>query len=79
MSHFDPPPIYDNNETWGMQRWFQRVHNLIHKIQDVFPLTDGVTEPSTIPGVAQIYVDIADGDLKIKYGDGVVKTIVLDT
>lgn len=42
-------------------------------------ITDGVTAPSTVSGVAQIYVDSADGDLKIKYGDGTVKTIVVDT
>lgn len=42
-------------------------------------IVDGVTAPSTVSGVAQIYVDSADGDLKIKYGDGTVKTIVVDT
>lgn len=42
-------------------------------------LTDGVTAPSTVSGVAQIYVDVADGDLKVKFGDGTVKTIVIDT
>jgi hypothetical protein len=30
-------------------------------------------------GRAQIYIDPADGDLKIMFGDGVVKTIVVDT
>lgn len=42
-------------------------------------LIDGVTAPSTVAGRAQLYVDTADGDLKIKYGDGTVKTIVVDT
>lgn len=42
-------------------------------------LVDGVTPPDTRPGFAQIYVDIADGDLKVKFGDGTVKTIVVDT
>ena len=42
-------------------------------------LVDGVTAPSTIAGIGQIYIDTADGDLKIKYGDGTVKTIVVDT
>jgi hypothetical protein len=42
-------------------------------------ILDGVTAPSTQAGLAQIYVDTADGDLKIKYGDGTVKTIVVDT
>lgn len=42
-------------------------------------LTDGVTAPSTLSGQAIIYVDTADGDLKIKFGDGTVKTIATDT
>lgn len=42
-------------------------------------LVDGVSAPSTVSGQAQIYVDTADGDLKIKFGDGTVKTIVVDT
>lgn len=46
---------------------------------DKVALTDGITAPSTISGIAQIYVDTADGDLKVKFGDGVVKTIVIDT
>ena len=45
----------------------------------VLSLTDGTTAPATISGQAQIYVDTADGDLKIKFGDGTVKTIVVDT
>ena len=42
-------------------------------------LVDGITAPSTVTGKALIYVDTADGDLKIKFGDGTVKTIVTDT
>ncbi len=42
-------------------------------------VTDGVTAPATLAGFAKIYVDTADGDLKIKFGDGTVKTIVTDT
>lgn len=41
-------------------------------------IVDGVTAPTTVPSFAQIYVDTADGDLKIKFGDGTVKTIVTD-
>jgi len=41
-------------------------------------LGDGVTAPGATVGQAKIYVDTADGDLKIKFGDGVVKTIVVD-
>ena len=42
-------------------------------------VTDGVSTPSTAAGSALIYVDSSDGDLKIKFGDGIVKTIVTDT
>jgi hypothetical protein len=42
-------------------------------------MADGITAPSTLTGIAQLYVDTSDGDLKIKFGDGTVKTIVVDT
>jgi hypothetical protein len=42
-------------------------------------LVDGITAPATQAGHAILYVDSADGDLKIKFGDGTVKTIVTDT
>lgn len=42
-------------------------------------IQDGVSAPSTIAGFGIIYIDTADGDLKIKFGDGTVKTIVVDT
>lgn len=45
----------------------------------LFVLKDGVTAPSTFSGQAAIYVDSADGDLKIKFSDGTVKTIVTDS
>jgi len=44
----------------------------------VFHLTDGVAAPGATVGQAKIYVDVADGDLKVVFGDGVVKTIVTD-
>lgn len=40
---------------------------------------DGVTAPATVTGIAQMYVDSADGDLKVKFGDGVTKVIAADT
>ena len=42
-------------------------------------LVDGISEPATITGLAYIYVDTADGDLKVKFGDGTIKTIVTDS
>ena len=41
-------------------------------------VTDGITAPSNITGQAIIYVDTADGDLKVKFGDGTVTTIATD-
>jgi hypothetical protein len=42
-------------------------------------LTDGITAPSSASGRAQLFVDTADGDLKVIFADGVVKTISTDT
>lgn len=42
-------------------------------------LTDGITAPGATAGIAKLYVDTADGDLKVKFGDGTVKTIATDT
>ncbi len=40
---------------------------------------DGVTAPTAYEGIAFIYVDSADGDLKVKFGDGTTKTLATDT
>jgi len=42
-------------------------------------LTDGISAPAAVVGYAQIYVDTADGDLKVKFGDGHVATIATDS
>lgn len=44
-----------------------------------YSMIDGIAPPATRSGYAQIYVDTSDGDLKVKFGDGTVKTIVVDT
>jgi hypothetical protein len=42
-------------------------------------IVDGVDAPDTATGYAQLYVDAADGDLKVKFGDGTTKVISADT
>jgi hypothetical protein len=42
-------------------------------------LPEDQVAPGTATGFARIYIDSADGDLKVKFGDGVIKTIVTDT
>ena len=42
-------------------------------------IQDGITAPSALTGFARLYVDTADGDLKIIFADGTVKTISTDT
>jgi hypothetical protein len=42
-------------------------------------IVDGITAPATVSGKTFIYVDTADGDLKVKFGDGTIKTISTDT
>lgn len=41
-------------------------------------VTDGITSPAAASGRARIYVDTADGDLKVVFADGTIKTIVTD-
>jgi very-short-patch-repair endonuclease len=47
--------------------------------QSSFYIKDGITAPSASSGYAYIYVDSADGDLKVKFGDDTVKTLATDT
>lgn len=42
-------------------------------------LRDGVNAPGAIAGRAILYVDSADGDLKIRFADGFIRTIALDS
>jgi len=41
-------------------------------------IADGITAPATLTGAAQIYVDTADGDLKVKFGSGTVVVLAAD-
>ena len=42
-------------------------------------LIDRIPAPAAIPGHAQLFVDAADGDLKILFPDGTIKRLVTDT
>ena len=46
---------------------------------DALVMVDGVTAPSAVVDLALIYVDITDGDLKIKFGNGFIATIAADS
>jgi hypothetical protein len=69
-----------------MQRQIDRQQERIESLEsaeynrvNILFLTDGVTAPGTVSGWGQMYIDTSDGDLKIRFGDGQVKTIVTDT
>ena len=59
----------------------QRVSNLEHAdgAPNTLALRDGVTAPSAATGLALIYVDTADGDLKVIFADAVTKVLATDT
>lgn len=42
-------------------------------------LSDGIPAPTSHPGQITIYVDAADGDLKVVFGDGFTATIKADS
>ncbi len=50
-----------------------------HAYANTLRVVDGVTAPGAVSGFAILYVDTADGDLKCRFGDGTIKTIVTDT
>ena len=48
-------------------------------LNSAFYIKDGITAPGAVTGYAGIYVDTSDGDLKVVFADGTVKTIVTDS
>lgn len=70
--------VYVGNGTAAAQAYIGPLGTVGAVMQGAWYMVDGVTAPATITGFAAIYVDSADGDLKIKFGDGVIKTIVTD-
>ena len=45
---------------------------------NILALEDGITAPSALSGFAQLYVDAADGNLKVIFASGTVKTLATD-
>lgn len=53
--------------------------NALEHLCQYLSLVDAISAPAAATGKARLYVDIADGDLKVKFADGVTKTIATDT
>jgi len=53
--------------------------DVLMDVNGALGILDGMTAPSTVSGKAFLYVDTSDGDLKVKFGDGTVKTLATDT
>ena len=71
--------IQGNVSATGLYQWLFNGVEIVRFSPTGIALVDGATAPSTVAGFAQMYVDTADGDLKVKFGDGTIKTIVTDT
>jgi len=73
----------DGERMWKeLQNFVQMLNQFIVefvKNTEYVRMLDGITEPTTVSGVTFIYTDVADGDLKVKFGDGTTKTISADT
>lgn len=74
-----PPTSTPKELSEYLRRELQRIANALADQEVITLLTDGVEAPDRSGTQAQIYVDVADGDLKVKFGDGTVKTISVDT
>ena len=74
---------WQDNFSSVLRLFFVSVANAVNEAiktpKDQIELTDGVDEPVLAVGRAIVYVDSADGDLKIKFSDGTIKTIITDS
>jgi len=61
----------------GAARLYIKDHGI--KVGGDIRLTDGVLPPTHEAGYAILYIDSEDGDLKIKFGDGFIRTIATDS
>jgi hypothetical protein len=69
-----------DNEAQHRLELAEKINQLVTLFnRGIVSINDGITAPDTVSGSAFIYVDTADGDLKVKFGDGIVKTISIDT
>jgi hypothetical protein len=63
--------------------YFQSVESVLRGLRaeaarGSLALTDGMTAPTAVAGQALLYVDGTTGDLMVRFGDGVTKTITTD-
>ena len=63
----------------SLEKRLEKLETAEYNRMNTLYLTDGVTAPSTASGWGIIFIDTSDGDLKIEFGDGTTKTIVVDT
>lgn len=69
----------------GDMQWVRQAGTGMHDLgspgakMGLLSLTDGITAPSAVSGRAILYVDTADGDLKVIFGDGTIKALATDT
>lgn len=73
------PPTYNSNFEQQRSSAIERAFAEFLATPATISLIDGVSVPNVEAGKALLYVDIADGDLKVKFSDGTVKTIATDT
>jgi hypothetical protein len=68
----------NTNLTWWDGTTGRMTHNYEMRTQYI-GLADGITAPSAVSGQAFIYVDTSTGDLMVRFGDNVTKTLATDT
>lgn len=76
--------LYKSNVLGGIQLIIQggggmNVGTYGIEVNNAIRLTDGMAAPAASPPYATLYVDVADGDLKVKFADGFVRTIAADS
>lgn len=80
LANSGPTLEYIDDQRWGTNSTDELfVVAISRSHRNMLILDDGTTAPSATSGVAKLYVDAADGDLKIKFGDGTTKTIATDS